>query len=365
MEILFAEALNCCVFRVEANADDGAGVDFTLPRSQAHQAKGSGQRKSERIVMARISVLMNVYNVAPYIAEALGSIQSQTFTDIEIIVADDGSTDGTRRIAEQIASTDPRITVVGTPDNRGISFALNLGLEHCSAPFIAKMDGDDIALPTRLERQLQFLQENPEIALVGCATMAIDQSGRPIPGLKVCSKPATKESVAKTMLLASPCLHLWLARREVYETLNGYREVYSEDYDFLLRAWTKGFSMSNLLDVLMQTRIRPGSASFSLEQRKAHYYSIRLFRERLMHGQDSFSREAYARAIKTAGIENRAFRLAMSCAQKAFRSRNLALRCFLTLLSAILSPWQARYFFDRIRFRVALRASMRGADCRA
>ncbi len=310
--------------------------------------------------MARISVLMNVYNVEAYVAEALASIQSQTFTDIEIVVVDDGSTDKTRRIVEQIASADSRIEVVGTPHNRGIPNALNLGLRFCRAPFIAKMDGDDIALPTRLEKQLRFLEENPGIALVGCATSAVDQLGRPIPGLGVSRKPITLEEVSGTMLLATPCSQIWLARREVYDALSGYRELAcSEDYDFLLRALTSGYRVSNLSEPLAQVRTRPGNTASRLEPRKAHYYAIRLCRQRLKRGHDSFSREAYERFVRTGRVENIAFRLALGCAQKGLRSHRRILRFFLAVLSAILSPWQARYFFDRIRFKAALRESRR------
>jgi glycosyltransferase involved in cell wall biosynthesis len=308
--------------------------------------------------MARISVLMNVYNVEAYVAEALASIQRQTVSDIEIIVVDDGSEDGTRAIAESIASADLRIKVVGTAKNLGIPHALNLGLKFCTAPFIAKVDGDDIALPTRLERQLQFLEDNPDIALVGCATVAIDQLGRPIPGLSISCKPLTQEEVFRTVLLATPCFHIWLARREVYDTLLGYRTMeLAEDYDFLLRCLTSGFLLSNLPEALMQIRTRPGNVSSLLEQRKAHRYIANLYRERIKSGQDSFSEEGYERAIKPAKVENVAFRLATKCVRKGLQSRSRILRFVLLALSALLSPWQARYFLDRIRFKVALRAS--------
>jgi glycosyltransferase involved in cell wall biosynthesis len=310
--------------------------------------------------MATISVLLPVYNVDAYVAEALASIQAQTFTDIEIVVVDDGSTDGTLGIVAQIASADPRIKVVRAPRNLGLPLALNFGLPFCSAPFIARMDGDDIALPTRLEKQLQFLKENPGIALVGCATMAIDQLGRPIPGLGVSRKPASDEEIARTMLLASPCLHIWLARREVYSTLTGYRMIpVAEDYDFLLRALSAGFRISNIPEPLMLIRARSGNISSRLEQRKAHYYIVNLYRERLRNGQDSFSREGYERAVKYGRVENAAFCLATKCVQRGLRSRYRALQCCLPVLSAILSPWQARYFLDRMRFRATLRASMR------
>lgn len=306
--------------------------------------------------MARISVLFPVYNVAAYVAEALRSIQSQTFSDLEIILVDDGSTDATLRIASEMAEADARIKMIRAPRNQGLPQALNLGLPYCQAPFIARMDGDDVALPTRLEKQFRFLEENPEIDLVGCATSAIDESGRPISGLGISQKPVTQRAVAKTALLASPCSHIWLARREVYDALAGYREVpVAEDYDFLLRALAAGFHLSNLPEPLMRIRTRRGNLSSRLEQRKAHYYLIGLYRERIRNGQDSFSKRGYARAVSSSKVENNAFRLAMQCAQKGLRSRNRLRRYLFLVLSALVSPWQARYFLARFHLRMALR----------
>lgn len=309
--------------------------------------------------MAGISVLMPVYNVELYVAEALASIQSQTFSDIEIVVVDDGSTDGTLRIVEEHASTDGRIKVVRIPRNQGLSAALNLGLKFCSAPLIARMDGDDIAMPERLRKQFISLEQNPSVALVGCATIQIDESGCAIPGLRIARKPAEKD-IARTILLNTPCLHIWLARREVYEMLNGYRDMsFSEDYDFLLRAWTAGFRLDNLPEALMQIRTRPDNMSACLEQRKAHYYIRNLFRERIKRGRDSFSKEAFDRRIKPGELENFFFRLAFSCAQRGLLVRH-SIRPFLFLpLSALLSRWQARYFLDSIRLKLAWREALR------
>jgi glycosyltransferase involved in cell wall biosynthesis len=306
--------------------------------------------------MAKISVLMPVYNVEPYVAEALASVQSQTFSDIDIVVVDDGSTDGTLRIVERLASADERIKVVRSPQNQGISAALNFGLTFCSSLLIARLDGDDIALPSRLEKQLWLLEENPDIALVGCATRAIDQSGRLIPGLGISRKPTTKEAVASTLLLAPPCSHIWLARREVYDTLSGYREIeVAEDYDFLLRAISAGFRITNLPEPLMLIRTRSNNISSCLEQRKAHYYIVKLYSERLEHGVDSFSKEGYARAVRSGKVESSAFRLATQCARKGLGLQNKALRYLLLMFSALASPWQARYYLIRFHLKMALR----------
>ena len=306
--------------------------------------------------MARISVLLPVYNVERYVAEALASIQAQSFTDLEIVVVDDGSTDGTLSVVEQMACRDPRIHVVRPPRNLGLPAALNFGLAFCRASLIARMDGDDVALPTRLEKQLRFLEENPDIALVGCATLAIDESGRPIPGLGVSSKPTSQDAILRTASLAPPCSHIWLARREVYEKLSGYRDIsVAEDFDFLLRAITAGFRISNIAEPLMLIRARAGNISWRLEQRKAHDYIVDLYRERLRAGQDSFCRDGYERHVIAGRIEDRAFSLAMRCVQKGLQSRNRFLRYSLLLLSALISPWQARYFCRRLQLKLALR----------
>jgi glycosyltransferase involved in cell wall biosynthesis len=314
--------------------------------------------------MAKISVLIAVYNVEAYVAEALASIQSQTYTDIEIVVVDDGSTDGTLRIVEQIASADSRISVVRSPRNLGLPRALNFGLLFCRAPFIARMDGDDIALPTRLEKQLRYLEENLDIALVGCTTTAIDEHGRPVPGLGVSLKPITQEVIFRTLLLAPPCSHIWLARREVYDTLTGYRDLpVGEDYDFLLRAITAGFCITNLPMPLMLIRKRSGNISSRLEQRKTHYYIANLYRERMRNGQDSFSREGYLRAVKSGKLETGVYCLAMKCVNKGLLSHSRALRYILLALSALVSPWQARYFLLRLRLKMALRTSGYQSQC--
>jgi glycosyltransferase involved in cell wall biosynthesis len=307
--------------------------------------------------MAKISVLMPVYNVEAYVAEALASVQSQNFDNIEVVVVDDGSTDGTWQIVEHIANTDPRVKIIRAPHNLGLPLALNLGLSFCQSPYIARMDGDDIALPTRLEKQLKFLENNPDIALVGCATSAIDESGQPIPGLGVSRKPITQESISKTVLLAPPCSHIWLARREVYDRLSGYRQItVAEDYDFLLRAISSGFHVTNLPEPLMLIRTRPGNISSRLEQRKAHYYIANLYRERLERGQDSFSREGYEQAVKSGSVENGAFRLAMRFVQKGLRSQSRTLRYLFLAISALVSPWQARYFLLRLQLKMILQS---------
>ena len=116
--------------------------------------------------MPTISVLMPVYNVAPYLKKAIDSILDQTFSDFEFLIMDDGSTDDSLSIALEAAELDSRIRVFERP-NRKVAACLNEMVSLAQGEFIARMDGDDIARPARLQKQLDYLINNPETAVVG------------------------------------------------------------------------------------------------------------------------------------------------------------------------------------------------------
>src|SRR5256885_11986133 len=112
-----------------------------------------------------VTVLMPVLNAERFVCEAIASILTQSWTDFEFLIVDDGSTDAT---PAAIASfTDPRIRVITNPAPEGVARALNRGLDAARAPLVARHDGDDIAHPKRIETQLAFLRANPEIVLLG------------------------------------------------------------------------------------------------------------------------------------------------------------------------------------------------------
>ena len=110
--------------------------------------------------MAAVSIIMPAYNVAPYIGAAIGSVLDQTFTDLELLVVDDGSTDGTFEIASACAARDPRIRVLHKP-NGGISSARNCGLRVATGPVIAILDSDDLWLPAYLSTQMGIFERRP------------------------------------------------------------------------------------------------------------------------------------------------------------------------------------------------------------
>ena len=303
-----------------------------------------------------ISVLIPAHNVEPFVQESVASIQSQTIRDIQLVVVNDGSTDGTLDLLQQLASKDSRILVISTPVRTGIVGAMNLGLRSCSAPYVARMDADDIAAADRLEKQIRFLQSHADIALVGSAMRTINESGQEVGTSPV---PITEKAIMKSLVFGPPCSHMcWLARRELYEKLEGYRELpTAEDYDFLLRAVTSGFKLANLPEPLMSVRIRSGNTgdTVGLKQRKTHSYVLRLYKERLRRGRDSFSRADYERAIRSNGTASALHRSATRLVRRAFAKRGRLRRLCYFALAAALSPWQARYFLDRLRLRFILR----------
>lgn len=113
-----------------------------------------------------ISVIIPAYNMSAYLEEAVRSVQGQTYADIEIIIVDDASTDDTGTLAERLAKQDPRIRVLHHETNKYRAGALNTGIAHARGIYISLLDADDVYVPDKLEKQLVYMQDHPEIAMV-------------------------------------------------------------------------------------------------------------------------------------------------------------------------------------------------------
>lgn len=204
-----------------------------------------------------ISVLMPTYNVAEYVEEAIKSILNQTYQNIELIVVDDCSTDITYDIISNLAKQDSRIVAVRNTNNLRISQSLNKALGLAHGKLIARMDGDDISRPDRLEKLEEHLRNHPDISLVGSFSEAISENGNHLSYHKL---PISSKWIHRTLPLCSTVQHIWLAYRELYDTLGGYRECPgAEDYDFLLRADSLGYQFANLPEYLYKVRLRQGN----------------------------------------------------------------------------------------------------------
>ena len=189
----------------------------------------------------RISVLMPVRNGLPWLHEALDGLSRQTLEDIEIVVLEDGSTDGTMDLLA--AWHDRRMRIIRT-GGVGIGAALNIGLAAARAPLVARHDADDVSLPERLERQHDYLSSDGDIGLLASAADYIDGDGRPLDNewvrtVRRQQDPAcTPEAIAELMPLTCCITHgSVMARTELLRAAGGYRQELSpaDDYDLWLR----------------------------------------------------------------------------------------------------------------------------------
>jgi len=206
---------------------------------------------------------MSVFNGEPYLRESVESILSQTFRDFEFIIINDGSTDGTADILTHYQRIDPRLAV-HHQQNKGLIDSLNTGCGLARGRYIARMDDDDVALPGRLERQISFLEQNPQVALLGTSVNIIDVSGRRIETLAL---PAEDELIRQWLFESrrAPFCHVTLVfRAEAFRILQGYRAAFvaAEDYDLWLR-FAERWQVANLPEALVNVRRRAHSLSFS------------------------------------------------------------------------------------------------------
>ncbi len=184
-----------------------------------------------------VSVLMPVYNGERYLAAAMESILAQTFGDFEFLVIDDGSTDGSMGIAAGYARADARIRLLKNAREKGIAGALNTGIGEARGDFIARMDADDISFPERLARQVAFLRNNPEHALVGTWAEIWVETEKSFRS----HRHPSSDSLLKTLLLFNnPFVHSSVMfRADVARELGGYATGrtgrFTEDYEFWSR----------------------------------------------------------------------------------------------------------------------------------
>ncbi len=209
----------------------------------------------------RVSVLLPVYNAAATLDEALVSLSQQTLTDFEIVVVDDGSTDGTRERLRAWAQREPRLRLLTHP-HRGLVAALNAGLAACRAPLVARMDADDRAHPERLMAQAAYLAEHPEVVVVGTQVEAFPAQAVG-PGLRRYltwqNALLTDAAIRREIFVESPFTHpSVMYRREVIQAVGGYRSVpWAEDYDLWLRLYLAGARFGKIRRVLLWWREHP------------------------------------------------------------------------------------------------------------
>lgn len=204
----------------------------------------------------RVSVIMSVFNGEHYLRYAIDSILSQTFKDFEFLIIDDGSTDRSQEIIHSFSDT--RIHLICNTENIGLTKSLNNGISLALGEYIARMDADDISHPTRLERQVAYLDSHPDVALVGACADTIDDTGLVVGTLCYLASPSFSDFLAGNQVIHGTML----VRKKILEFVGGYPEYFrlSQDYALLLNISEK-FTVCNLQEILYRLRIHNQSVS--------------------------------------------------------------------------------------------------------
>jgi glycosyltransferase involved in cell wall biosynthesis len=263
-------------------------------------------------VQPRVSVLLPVRDEAPYLADALASLSEQTLEDFEVIVVDDGSSDGSAEIAEEHARNDARFRVLRQPPS-GVVAALERARMEASGRFVARMDGDDVALPRRLALQVEALEAE---ALDACGG-GISYLGTIRDGARRYERwinsLVTVEAAARDVFVECPIPHPTLVAR--LEAVS-YRDCgWPEDYDLVLRLWRGGARFRNVDEPVLRwrehgdraSRTAPAYALDAFIRCKVHHLRAALVRDGVVVWGAGPVGKAFARELQRQGTDVVAF----------------------------------------------------------
>lgn len=212
-----------------------------------------------------ISVIMAVFNGEKYLQEAIDSILNQTLNDFEFIIIDDCSNDQTPEIINMFANQDKRIKVTVNKEQMGSYASANVGLSFIKGKYIARMDADDISDPNRFEKQVQFLEANPQIGLLGSAIEIIDENGSVLRG----SSPALDDHLIRWILLFDNSFthSSWMVRVDSLNKVGGRYDNLPIVQDYALASKLSKISrVANLPDFLIKWRISDNQISVTRKE---------------------------------------------------------------------------------------------------
>jgi len=217
-----------------------------------------------------ISVIMAVYNGERHVKGAVESILGQTFEDFEFLIVDDASTDATPQILEEYAFRDRRVRIILNKQNLGLTKSLNKALRQAKGIYIARMDADDVALPERLARQVQWMESNPRGDLLGTAYYEVNNQGEIIGSVRF---PLRDDILKKHLIRYNPFFHASvMIRKRIIDEVGMYDERIqrAQDYDLWFRI-AKRSELGNLPDCLMKRRYAAHNISIRRENEQLRW----------------------------------------------------------------------------------------------
>ncbi|MFA5294493.1 MAG: glycosyltransferase [Methanoregulaceae archaeon] len=220
--------------------------------------------ESLRMTPPKITVLMSVYNGEKFLREAIDSILIQSYPDFEFLIIDDSSTDRTPEIIRSYQ--DPRIKIIRNSENLGLTKSLNKGLGLAEGEYIARMDADDISYPNRLDEQIYYLNNNPDVAMVGTGRENIDEDG------KILETVIPPKIVSTELLLKGNQFQhsSVMFRKEIVLKEGGYCPFMQccQDYHLWLKL-SRNYPLHNIPEVLSKLRIQRESVSVKKSEEQA------------------------------------------------------------------------------------------------
>ncbi len=192
---------------------------------------------------------MSVYNGEKYLSEAIESILNQTYSNFEFLIIDDGSTDSTRQII--LSYDDYRIRLIENDSNIGLTESLNKGIDFARGKYIARMDADDISMPERLEKQVDFMESHEDVAVCGSWAIIIDEKGKAYDSFK---NPEHSIEIEAALFFYNPIAHpTVLMKKGIVNFVGNYDSFFlkTQDYDLWIRLFLTGYSFYNLQETLL------------------------------------------------------------------------------------------------------------------
>ncbi len=236
-----------------------------------------------------ISVVMPVYNSGQLIHPTIKSILNQTYSNFEFIIINDASTDNTLETIKKYQTKDKRIIIINNDKNLGISLSSNKGLNIAKGKYIAMMDHDDISLPDRFEKQVNYLEKHKDVFLIGTGNNYIDKDGKILNKIKTLttSEKIKKEIISGTNRICHPSI-MFRNNTEIR-----YREkiYYAQDVDFFLQLLSENKVLTNIPDILFNYRVHDTQTSMEKRNKQLLFYkkAIEFYHQRIKYGNDEYN----------------------------------------------------------------------------
>lgn len=306
-----------------------------------------------------VSIIMSTFNESEKIlTESISSVLNQSYQNIELIIVNDNPSNIQLKSILNKYKTNPQITIIENPKNLGAALSRNQGLKIAKGSYIAILDSDDVALPERISKQVNYLESHPSCTMVASNRNSIDENSKFIgksDGIVISDK-----KLFKIMKYCSVITHSTvLTRAHTMKELGGYRPLpAAQDYDMMLRLLSQKQELHIMPEALVNFRVRAGgitNGNFA-KQYFCSKYARRLFKERLeQKGKDSFSKEDLDKILNTNSIKFKAINSQQQQINAIKSNKNLLKNIFLLIAGTLSNFENLRNMVNSFFIKILLR----------